>query len=273
MARNGCTKQCLSSSTVSIRSSLLLLALVSSAAHAQGAAGAGLDSSSTRRLLQDALLPGSDKQPASQQPSNSSSAADSCWGWKSTQCLASSTDKPIFALLGDSITDFGFKSYGWASMLEAAYGGSVTAVNYGIGGATTRKVDLLVDKVLQQLEPHLQRVKLVTICFGANDAVKAHAPTWHLPVPKYKENLQHLVSRLREKGLSRIVLITPPPVGKRGDRDNALTVNYATAVLELAKELQLEAVDVFNPIMAVNNWQVGAAARGRLQPLCLGLPC
>jgi hypothetical protein len=82
--------------------------------------------------------------------------------------VAGDLDKPIFALFGDSITDFGFTKYGWATKLAAAYGGTVNMVNYGIPGATTRKVDMLYDKFLQQLGPHMKNVQLATVCFGAN---------------------------------------------------------------------------------------------------------
>jgi lysophospholipase L1-like esterase len=231
----------------------------SAASHAQAAAQ-GHNSSTKRHLQQGGLLPDPiSNNPPSKQPSNSSTAPI-CWGWKSTQCLTSGTDQPAFALLGDSITDFGFRSYGWANLLGAAYGGAVNMVNYGIPGATTRKVDILFDKFIQQWESQLQQVKLVVICFGANDAVKPHAPNWHLPIPKFKENLQRLVSRLQEKGITRIVLVTPPPVGQRNDRDNAHTANYAAAVIELAKELRLESVDVYSAIMAVEQWKVSEAA-------------
>jgi lysophospholipase L1-like esterase len=244
------------------RSPLLLsLVLIGSAASHAQAAAQGHNSSTKRHLQQVGLLPDPiSNNPPSQQPSNSSTAP-TCWGWKSTQCLTSGTDLPAFALLGDSITDCGFRSYGWASLLAAAYGDAVNMVNYGIPGATTRKVDILFEKFIQQWGSQLQQVKLVAICFGANDAVKPHAPLWHLPIPTFKENLQRLVSRLQERGITRIVLVTPPPVGQRNDRDNALTATYAAAVIELAKELQLESVDVYSGIMAVDQWKVSKAVR------------
>lgn len=77
-----------------------------------------------------------------------------------------------------------------------------------------------------------------------------------MPIPKFKKNLQGLVSRLQEKGIKRIVLVTPPPVGQRNDRDNTVTANYTAAVTELAKEMKLESVDVYSAIMAVDQWQV-----------------
>jgi lysophospholipase L1-like esterase len=226
------------------------------ASHAQTANGHG--SSTKRRLLQEALLPeiASDNQPLS----NKSSAL-TCLGWNSTQCPTNSIDKPAFALLGDSITHLGFKTDGWARLLEAAYGGAVKAVNYGIPGANSSQGDVLLDKLLEQFGAQLQQVKLVTVCFGANDAVKSHITSKHLPVPKFKANLQRLVSRLQEKGISRIVLATPPPVGQRNDRHNTITANYATAVTELAKELKLESVDVYSAIMAVDQWQVSKGVR------------
>lgn len=235
---------------------MLLLVLngtaAAAASHSQAAAD-GQGSSTKRRLLQEALLP---ELVSNKQSLINNSAALTCLGWNSTQCLTSSIDKPAFALVGDSITHLGFKSDGWATLLEAAYGGAVNAVNYGIPGANSSQGDVLLDKLLQQFGAQLQQVKLVTICFGANDAVKPHITNKHLPVPEFKANLRHLVSRLQEKGIKRIVLVTPPPVGQRNDRDNTITANYTAAVTELAKEMKLESVDVYSAIMAVDQWQV-----------------
>jgi len=145
-------------------------------------------------------------------------------------------------------------------------------INYGVEGATTRRVDEIADKLLQQLGPHLQQVQLATICFGANDAVTPRSPRWHLPLPQYKNNLMRLVTRLRENGISRVVLMTPPPVGRRGDRSNAATKAYADEVVQLAQELQLESVDIYSSIMAVDSWQVSAQAGRVAGPVWLQTP-
>jgi hypothetical protein len=156
---------------------VLLVALASDVPFGAQAAAAGQPElasstgSNSTSSLKEALLPDipASQNPGAPQPQqpNSSSPPSSCWGWKQP-CVVGDPDKPIFALFGDSITDFGFTDYGWAAKLGAAYGGSVNMVNYGIPGATTRKVDMLYDKFLQQMGPHMQQVKLATVCFGAN---------------------------------------------------------------------------------------------------------
>lgn len=180
----------------------------------------------------------------------------SCWGWQPS-CVGTDMSLPIFTLLGDSITAFGFQANGWATKLAQAYQGTVNVVDYGVEGATTRKVYHVTNKLHEQLSPHLQQIKLATVAFGANDAVLSHSPNWHLPLPQYKENLVKMVTRLQEYGIPRIIIITPPPVGRRrGDRRNNETKTYADTAIQVAQELKLEYVDIYSSIMAVQDWQV-----------------
>jgi lysophospholipase L1-like esterase len=58
------------------------------------------------------------------------------------------------------------------------------------------------------------RIRLVTLCFGANDASLPNGPSgWmSVPLPEYRANLVAMVKRLRDKGINNIIIMTPPPI-------------------------------------------------------------
>jgi lysophospholipase L1-like esterase len=108
------------------------------------------------------------------------------------------------------------------------------------------------------------RVKLITLCYGANDAsTKATNATWRfVPLPEYKSNLMQAVGALRSSSSSssqarRIVLLTPPPAASppRNDRRLEVTAEYAEAVRQVGRTLKVPVVDLFKEILAVPGWQ------------------
>ncbi|KAI6028834.1 SGNH hydrolase-type esterase domain-containing protein, partial [Pisolithus orientalis] len=100
--------------------------------------------------------------------------------------------------------------------------------------------------------PHVPKVQLLTIWFGANDA--APFPNrQHVPRDQYRENLEHLVNMVRSptspyySPSTRIILITPPPVNshQRQDRNLDATKSYAEVVNELGTALATPVADVW----------------------------
>lgn len=76
--------------------------------------------------------------------------------------------KPMFVLVGDSITEFGFDDGGWGTMMADTYRRKADVVNRGFGGYTSRMGVYVLDEFLNSFGAG--RIKLVTLCFGANDA-------------------------------------------------------------------------------------------------------
>lgn len=76
--------------------------------------------------------------------------------------------KPMFVLAGDSITEFGFVDGGWGIMLAETYRRKADVINRGFGGYTSRMGVYILDEFLNSFGSG--RIKLVTLCFGANDA-------------------------------------------------------------------------------------------------------
>eukprot|EP00877_Chromochloris_zofingiensis_P013127 jgi/Chrzof1/8068/UNPLg00113.t1 len=76
--------------------------------------------------------------------------------------------RPMFVLLGDSITEFSFEEYGWGSLLSTEYLRRADVINRGFGGYNSQLGVYVMDEFLSSFKPHT--IKLVTIGFGANDA-------------------------------------------------------------------------------------------------------
>lgn len=119
-----------------------------------------------------------------------------------------------------------------------------------------------------------QPARLITIWFGANDAVKEGG--WqYVPLERFRTNLMTLVNRVRcpnsrwYSPQTRIVLISAPPVviadrhaaqiakwkefGSRGvqpwpDRDPANTKKYAKMAVEVGREMGVPTLDVYDAI-------------------------
>ena len=98
-------------------------------------------------------------------------------------------------------------------------------------------------------------MQLLTIWFGANDAVPPPSPQ-HVPRDRYKANLVHLVNMVKSPTSAhyspdtRIILITPPPVNtyEREDRVFAETKSYAEAVKEVGAQMGVPVADVWTEI-------------------------
>jgi isoamyl acetate esterase len=107
----------------------------------------------------------------------------------------------------------------------------------------------------------------LTIWFGANDACIPPSPQ-HVPLPKYKANLAHLIQMIKSPSSehhspeTQIILITPPPINtyQRGadlasrtppqtlDRKFDITKSYADAVKEIGKNEGILVLDVWTAI-------------------------
>jgi hypothetical protein len=91
-----------------------------------------------------------------------------------------------------------------------------------------------------------------------------------VPLAEYTENLKTIIAKLRNAGVSNILLMTPPPVddtnGKfpDGARSLARAGQYADAALGVAKALGLPSVDIWRGVQARlgRGWGEGRGCRG-----------
>lgn len=119
------------------------------------------------------------------------------------------------------------------------------------------------------LSQQLNRIKLVTLCYGANDAsISPRNPGWRMvPVDEYKANLLETINIFRAaNNATNILLITPPPAvaPPRIDRSLAVTAEYAEACKQVGLEMNVPVVDIFNSIQAVPGWEAKAILKDGL---------
>ena len=94
-------------------------------------------------------------------------------------------ERPAIVLLGDSLTQYGFGSGGWAARLAHQYQRRADVMNRGFSGYTTR---WLAAAPSASSVPHA-RVLLTTIFLGSNDAA-VKGDRHHVPLDEFQENLQ-----------------------------------------------------------------------------------
>lgn len=172
---------------------------------------------------------------------------------------------PTILLLGDSLTQLAFE--GWGSKLANVYQLRADVVNRGCSGYNTSFYSRL------PLPQCPNGVCLVLIFFGANDAsLPKENPHHYVSLQDYRQNLIALVQRVRAQYISpRIMFLTPPPLdhAKRllyqrqryGDnatgvleRTTENTKLYAMACVEVAQQLHLPCLNLFDQMMAQDNY-------------------
>lgn len=175
-------------------------------------------------------------------------------------------DRPKLLLLGDSITEDSLVLEGWGSRLADLYTRRMDLIVRGFGGATTRHLRHLAAQYLAgRVAPEADEVKLVVICIGANDAVAPSAPG-HVPLVEFARNLAFLILALRESlRNSQIILVTPPmvdpeallehPALHRDGRTTERTQEYASAVLQVAKDFAVPVADLCGSMASYVGWR------------------
>jgi lysophospholipase L1-like esterase len=123
-------------------------------------------------------------------------------------------------LLGDSITQQASEPSGWGAALTAAYahGRNADVLNRGFSGYNSRLLCRVVPTLLSQIGGPLERVALVTLLIGSNDATRPGAEQ-HVPVAEFAANVGVILATLRSAlPNARVVVVTPPAVDESGWR-------------------------------------------------------
>ena len=124
------------------------------------------------------------------------------------------------------------------------------------------------------LHKQLDRLKLVTFCFGANDAaISQRNATWRrIPEADFKANLIAAINTFREAGVHNFLLLTPPPpvAPPRIDRRLDATGSYAYIVQQVGHKMGVPVVDVFHAILDQPEWFATALSKYGLHLAPLG---
>ncbi len=156
----------------------------------------------------------------------------------------------VYVAFGDSITDGygvgrGFVSFLAQSLVEEVSGRTWDVIVRGMSGETSQEGLYRLDRDVIAHDP-----VLVTINFGVNDAFSGVSPS------RFRENLNTMVSRLKDHGCSRIVLLSseviPEPWAERQ------VLPYWEAMLQAAEDGSVCYADV-------NGWWQKDLEGGRLE--------
>jgi lysophospholipase L1-like esterase len=179
--------------------------------------------------------------------------------------------RPLVLLLGDSITQQSLEPYGWGAALAAAYARERRAdvVNRGFSGYNSRLLRRIVPALLTQLGSPLERVALVTLLIGSNDATRP-GDVQHVSVDEYTTNVYAILGAVCARlPNARVLLLTPPAVdeatyrefctkaekGDGGGRHNDRLVPYVEAAKAAAAQHGATTIDLHAKCLATPSWQ------------------
>ncbi|KAL6278133.1 hypothetical protein ACE6H2_021734 [Prunus campanulata] len=183
--------------------------------------------------------------------------------------------RPQFVLFGSSIVQFSYSNGGWGAILADLYSRKADVLVRGYAGWNSRRAL----QVLEQVFPKDAAIQpsLVIVYFGGNDSMLPHSSGLgpHVPLPEYVENMRKIGKYL--KSLSekiRIIFLTAPPVNEEQilenlrdiiperNRTNESCKIYSDACLEVCRELDVKAVDLWTSIQKRKDWSTACFTDG-----------
>ncbi|XP_071941212.1 isoamyl acetate-hydrolyzing esterase 1 homolog [Antedon mediterranea] len=174
---------------------------------------------------------------------------------------------PKIILFGDSITQYAFSDGGWGASLANKLQRKCDVLNRGFSGYNTTWAKYLIPKIVPKTI--ILDVVLVTIFFGANDAVLTGQSQKHVPLNDYRQNTKEMVDYLTNIGIDKekIVLISPPPLddkawgsgcvssGSEVNRKNEVTGKYSEMCCSVAKQCEVDCIDLWSSMQQEKNWE------------------
>ncbi|XP_042480361.1 GDSL esterase/lipase At5g45920 [Macadamia integrifolia] len=185
--------------------------------------------------------------------------------------------RPKIILFGDSITEESFGKGGWGAALAHHFSRKVDLVLRGYSGYNTRWALHVMEKVFPAESEGGGgggggAPLAITVFFGANDAClpDRYGAFQHVPLLEYKQNLHSIVSFIKKRWPTTLVLlITPPPIDEDGriqhpfvenpsglpERTNETAGTYAKVCIEVAGECGVPVVDLWSKMQQFPGWQ------------------
>ncbi|KAL4606225.1 hypothetical protein ACB092_09G086200 [Castanea dentata] len=175
--------------------------------------------------------------------------------------------RPQFVLFGSSIVQFSFSNEGWGATLATLYARKADIFLRGYSGWNSRRALQVLDQIFPKDAPI--QPSLVIVYFGGNDSVHPHPSGLgpHIPLPEYIENMRKIALHLKtlsEK--TRLIFLSAPPVNEEQirealsdklgklNRTNELCRIYSEACLELCRDLDIKAIDLWTAIQKRDDW-------------------
>ncbi|KAL0401207.1 UNVERIFIED_CONTAM: GDSL esterase/lipase CPRD49 [Sesamum latifolium] len=182
--------------------------------------------------------------------------------------------RPLFVLFGSSIVQLSFSNGGWGAILSDIYARKADIITRGYYGWNSRRAVQILDQVFPK-DASIQP-SLVIVYFGGNDSMGAHSSGLgpHVPLLEYIENMRKIAIHLKYKfvyfpeslGQHSLNILSCPPVNEAKLRENMspylselvrtneLCRIYSEACIELCREMDLKAIDLWTAIQKREDW-------------------
>ncbi|KAK4392311.1 GDSL esterase/lipase CPRD49 [Sesamum angolense] len=175
--------------------------------------------------------------------------------------------RPKFVLFGSSMVQMGYNAGGWSAVLADLYARKADVLLRGYSGWNSRMALQALDRIFPKdaaVQP-----SLVVVYFGGNDATNPHPSGLggHVPLPEYVDNMKKIIVHLKSlSDKTRIICLSSPPVNEakvrefygKGVDDQARTNEacriYSEALVELCKELDVEAINIWAAFQQRDDW-------------------
>ncbi|KAJ1396167.1 SGNH hydrolase-type esterase domain [Sesbania bispinosa] len=175
--------------------------------------------------------------------------------------------RPQFVLFGSSIVQLSYCDAGWGATLANLYARKADIILRGYSGWNSRRALQVLDKIFPKdaaVQP-----SLVIVYFGGNDSIHPHPSGLgpHVPLQEYIENMRKIVIHL--KSLSKktcIIFLSSPPINETQisetlsnvlgqlRRTNESCRIYSEACLELCREMNVKAIDLWSALQQRDDW-------------------
>ncbi|PKI34514.1 hypothetical protein CRG98_045051 [Punica granatum] len=160
--------------------------------------------------------------------------------------------RPQFVLFGSSIVQFSYSNEGWGAALADLYARKVDILLRGYSGWNSRRALEVLDKVFPK--DAIAQPSLVIVYFGGNDGCGPH-----VPLPEYVDNMRKIALHLKGflSNKTRIIFLSAPPINEEQihlSRTNEACRIYSEACLELCREMNVKAIDLWTTIQRRDNW-------------------
>ena len=155
-----------------------------------------------------------------------------------------------------------------APALQREYWAKLQVITHGYHGYTSELGRWMIDPILNAEMPDESEsrrrgtVKLVIVAFGTNDAVAKENEKQHVAVDRYVENIEYIVSRIRERKGVKIILISPALVneiapGVSVDRSTVRAKEYGEALEKFANDTSIPILNLWREFAASTGWKEG----------------
>ncbi|CAK7343940.1 unnamed protein product [Dovyalis caffra] len=171
--------------------------------------------------------------------------------------------RPEFVLFGSSIVQYSLShegNLGFGAILADKYARKADIFLRGYTGWNSRNALTILDEVFPKdaaVQP-----SLVIVYFGGNDSMNpgnsiGFSP--YVPLDEYKQNMKKIAEHLKSLSeKTRLIFLGVPPVDEKLIEGSGRTMEgcriYSEACLEVCRDLEVKAIDLFNAIQQKEDW-------------------